>query len=210
MIDIVDKLNITTVGIIEKGKDRPIFNFIKQILLNEKYDICYENTNKNIIALKNKEKEIFIIDTNDKNIKSIEDIGMNFNVFIHNFIDLKGKNKKSLNKILKASEYIILNCDDDEWRSLIKDNMKSIIITYGFSSKATATVSSHSIDELIETNICFQRKINTIKGSIVDPLEIHIKIDSNRKNDIYSAMAALICVAMFDPNIILNNTTISL
>lgn len=206
----MNKLNIITIGIIEQGKGRSVFSFFKKILINEKYSICYENINKNIVIFRKQEIEIFIMDINTSNIKAIEDIGIDFNIFIHNFIDLEDQNKNSLNKLLKKSEYLILNCDDDKWNLLIKDNKKSIVITYGFSNKSTVTVSSHSIGDLIETNICFQRSINTIKGNTVEPLEINAKINSNIKKDIYSAMAALICTVILDLDIILIKSSISL
>lgn len=208
MIDIVDKSNIITIGIMEEGNHRSTFKYLKKILLEENYNVGYKNSNDSIILLRKDEKEVFIIDINSMNIEAIKNIGLEFNVFVHNFTNAEVHGRNSLNKILKSCEYLIANCDQEEWNFLIKDNTKSIVITYGFSNKATVTVSSHNIDDFIEANICFQRTIHSIYGLNIDPLEIHIKIDSNRKGDIYCAIAAMIGISIFDSAIILNKSTI--
>lgn len=206
----MERSNIIAIGIMEEGTYRSTFKFLKSLFLNANYNISYENDNKDMVIIKNSDKEFIIIDINNDKIKAIEAMSINFNIFIYNFTDLKSSDKNSLEKLLKNTDYLIINCDDYKWNLLIKNNMHSIIITYGFNNKATVTISSYNIDENIEANMCFQRKINTIPGEHIEPFEIPIKINSNRKNDIYAAIGALICFSIVEHRIILNDSLILL
>lgn len=210
MIDIVDKKGMTTIGIMEEGNSGSIFKCLKKILLKEGYDIYYNNSNDNIIILKKNGEEVFIINIDNLNIEAVKDIGLEFNIFIHNFINTKIDKNNLLNEFLRSCKYLILNCDQEKWNMLIKDNTESIIVTYGFNNKATVTLSSYIIDDFVEGNICFQRTINSIYDSEINPLELHIKLDSKIEGEIYSAIAAIIGASVFDPSIILEKSTISI
>ncbi len=210
MIYILRKSNIIAIGIIEEGTYRSTFNSLKSLFLSQDYNISFENENKDMVIFENSDKEFLILDIDRDKIKTIESMSINFNIFIYNFTELKSNYKISLKKLLKNTDYLIINCDNYKWNLLIKNNIHSIIVTYGFNNKATATISSYNIDEHIEANICFQRKINSIYGEDIDPFEIPIKINSNRKNDIYCAIGALICFSIVEPSIALNDCLVLL
>ncbi len=206
----MDKRNIITIGIMEETKSKVIFNYLKKILLEEGYEICYTNTNDNIVILRKDEKEIIAIDISIVNIKVIKSIGLEFNIFIHNIINKEIDKNDYLNDILKTCEYLVLNCDKKKWNLLIKDNVQSVVVTYGFNNKATVTLSSYCIDDFAQANICFQRTINSINGLEINPFELHIKLNSNREEDIYSVIATIIGISIFDSSIVLNKSTITI
>jgi len=189
----VNQQQMIFIGVVEYSKDRITFKALKEILIMTSYKIYYENRNKNMVILINGNINITIIDINPKMFKTIEDIGIDFNILIHTFLNPKDYKNKYLKKIFRNSDYIIVNCDEDDWTSLLHNNMESIAITYGFNNKATINPSSYNIHDLIEANICLQREIKTMDDNIIEPFELPIKIDSSDKLDIYSALSVIAC-----------------
>lgn len=184
---------MTVIGVVEDSKDRITFKVLKEILIMANYKIYYENKKESMAVLFKENVNITIIDINPKTIKSIEDIGIDFNILIHTFLNPKDYKSKSLKSIFRNSDHIIVNCDEDNWTSLLDNNIESIVITYGFNNKATINPSSYNIHDLIEANICLQREIHTINDSIIEPFELPIKINSTEKLHIYSALATISC-----------------
>lgn len=184
---------MTVIGVVEDSKDRITFKVLKEILVRANYEIYYENKKESMAVLFKENVNITVIDINPKIIKSIEDIGIDFNILVHTFLNPNDYKNKSLKKIFRNSNHIIMNCDEDDWTSLLDNNIESIVITYGFNNKATINPSSYNIHDLIETNICLQREIHTINDFIIEPFELPIKIDSTEKLHIYSALAIISC-----------------
>lgn len=119
---------------------------------------------------------IFITDKNIENVKNIR-----FETLV---IDKKINDIKHLKQVASHVKYVILNSDlSIDFRTF--ENLDLTVITYGFNSKATLTVSSVSENSLI---ICLQRIIGNVFGEKYDPQEFETKIDKNI--DIY----AVICV----------------
>lgn len=185
------ELQMIIIGIVEDSKKRTTFKLLKEIFTMFGYTIYYENKFESMAVLNKGETNIMIVDIKSDSISSIENIGFEFNILIHTFLNPKGYEKQNLRRLFSQSDYIIINCDEEKWTYLLNNN-KPIVITYGFNNKATINPSSYNIHDLIEANICFQRAIKRIDGTIIEPFELPIKIYSREKLDIYSV---IVCIA---------------
>lgn len=181
------------IGIVENSKDRITFKLLKEIFTMSGYKIYYENKLESMAVLNKGNTNIIIIDIKSNLISSIENIGFHFNILIHTFLNPRDYENSKLKKLFSESEYIIINCDEERWTYLLNDNIKPIVITYGFNNKATINPSSYNIHDLIETNICFQREIKRIDNTMIEPFELPIKIYSREKLDIYSVISTITC-----------------
>ena len=110
---------------------------------------------------------IFITDKNILNIKNIK-----FEVVI---IDNKINNKIELRKIIADAKLILLNTDIQMNLETL-NNLNLTIITYGFNSKSTFTVSSIEENHII---ICLQRNIYNNKRIEIEPQEFRLEIEEN-------------------------------
>lgn len=113
------------------------------------------------------ENIFFITDKNIDNIKNIR-----FETVI---IDCNIKNRDMLKMIISNAKFIILNADLMLDLGML-ENLDLTIITYGFNSKATLTVSSVSENNII---ICLQRIIKNIFGEKYEPQEFEVEINQN-------------------------------
>ena len=184
---------VLVVGIVEDNKERTSFIMLKDMLQSAGYIVHYINSTGSLAIFKAEDKEILTIDIKADMIGAIRSLDIEFDIFIHNFINLSKDHEKKLKEIFKSSNTIILNCDVDNWNNLIEDNEKSVVISYGFNNKAAINLSSYNIDDSRKANICFQRGLKTINGETIEPFELPIIIRSEKKDDIYSAMAVLAC-----------------
>lgn len=181
------------IGIVENSKDRTTFNLLKEIFTISNYRIYYENKSESMVVLNKENINIIIMDIKINLVSSIEKIGFDFNILIHTFLDPKDYENHKVQRLFSESEYIIINCDEEKWTYLLNDNTKPIVITYGFNNKATINPSSYNIHDLIETNICFQREIERIDNTVIEPFELPVKIYSREKLDIYSVISTITC-----------------
>lgn len=181
---------IITIGVIEESKKRNTFKLLKNLLTGLSFKVSYENIKENIIIFNQNNKIIIIIDIGPDIINFIDYIGLDFTLLIHTFLK-SDDNKNSLRNIIHRTKKIIINCDEERWIDLLEENKESIVISYGFNSRATINPSSYNIHDLIKANICFQRKIFSLSGEKIDPFEIPIKINSIHKQDLYSVMGVL-------------------
>lgn len=110
---------------------------------------------------------IFINDRNITNIKNIK-----FEVII---IDNKINNKIELRKIIADAKIILLNTDIQMNLETL-NNLNLTIITYGFNSKSTFTVSSIEEKYII---ICLQRNIYNSENIEIEPQEFRLEIEEN-------------------------------
>ncbi len=125
---------------------------------------------KNELYVRKELKDQNIIFINDKNITNMRNI--KFDAIV---IDSKLNNKQDLRKILANTKYLILNADIEFDLKLI-ENLSLTIITYGFNSKSTFTVSSITENNII---ICLQRIIFTANGEKIEPEEYLLKYVEN-------------------------------
>lgn len=181
------------IGIVENSKDKTTFNLLKEIFTISNYRIYYENKSESMVVLNKENINIIIMDIKINLVSSIEKIGFDFNILIHTFLDPKDYENHKVQSLFSESEYIIINCDEEKWTYLLNDNTKPIVITYGFNNKATINPSSYNIHDLIETNICFQREIERIDNTVIEPFELPVKIYSREKLDIYSVISTITC-----------------
>ena len=98
-----------------------------------------ENNIKNIMHNKLK-PDSQIIFLNKDNLSNFKNVTFD-SIVVNDDID----EEYSLNKILEKSKYILWNSDIHYKSDKIK-NMRSNIITYGYNSKATVTISSATDD----------------------------------------------------------------
>lgn len=111
-----------------------------------------------------------IIFINEKNISNMKNI--KFEVIV---IDKKINNKVEFRKIISGANNIILNMDIQVDIDIV-NNLNLKIITYGFNSKSTFTVSSVTENSVI---ICLQRTILNIYDKKIEPQEYQLKNDKN-------------------------------
>jgi len=95
----------------------------------------------------------------------------------------------SLNSSVIAinSSYCFVNMDQEQGRSI---DIYGNIITYGFGSKSTVTVSSME-KENGEFVYCLQRYLNLNAFGMMEPQEIPISLDIYYDIDIYSYIVAI-------------------
>lgn len=124
----------------------------------------------------------YIIFINDKNINNMKNI--KFNVIV---MDKNIKKNEILKNILKHSRYVVLNSDMKIDEGLL-ENLNLEVITYGFNSKATFTISSVEENKII---ICLQRIIKNIYGNQYEPQEFEIIQEENREKSLMIATKIL-------------------
>lgn len=138
--------------------------FFVGVITNQKNEQYVKRELSGIIPTDN---IIFINDRNITNIKNIK-----FEVII---IDNKINNKIELRKIIADAKIIILNTDIQmNFETL--NNLNLTIITYGFNSKSTFTVSSIEEKYII---ICLQRNIYNSENIEIEPQEFRLEIEEN-------------------------------
>lgn len=150
---------MTFVGVVTDGKDEEfIINNIESNLRDKSVKVISINNNS-IDNIKNVKFETILIDdvlTNDTRKESI---------------NLKEK-RETLKEIIKNSKNIILNSDIVENLEMVK-NLNLSVITYGFNSKATVTMSSLDDDNML---VCLQRNIRDIDGTIIEQQELYVNL----------------------------------
>lgn len=128
---------------------------------------------------------IFIKETNINNIKNVH-----FDTVI---LNKEFKKIEELNKILENAKNVIINSDVNlkkEELNIVNSNL----ITYGFNSKSSITISSVTDDDVL---ICVQRNIYNNYGEI----EVQeIKLENNENYSIYDLIIVLMLFLMYLPN----------
>ena len=127
----------------------------------------------------NESNVLFIKEKSIENIKNIK--------FETVLLAREFKKQESLKKLLSNTKYLIVNSDLKSNLSLL-DDLNLTVITYGFNSKATITISSVTEDRVL---ICLQRSITDSKGNIIEPQEIQI-MPSEHTNDIMGIVTILL------------------
>lgn len=133
----------------------------------------------------NKYHIIFIKEKSIENIKNIK-----FETII---INREFNAEDSLNKLIAKAEYLIINEDIDASISLLND-VNSNIITYGFNSKSTITMSSVTEDSI---QICVQRNILSKQNEIEQQ---EISLAKEAESEIYDIMLLISMILIYDKN----------
>lgn len=151
-------------------------------------DLKSENNIKQLLndnKLLNKNNVIFIKERNIDNIKNVH-----FDTVI---INREFEKTYELNKILKNAKNVIINVDSNVDYGEI-DVIDCNLITYGFNSKSSITISSVTEDDVL---ICVQRNIYNNYGEI-EPQEI--KLENNQNYSIYDLIVVLVLFLIYLPN----------
>ena len=206
--DKVKEENTVVIGIIEKENERNTNKLLKDIFITLGYNLNYEDSRKNFHILSRDNKNIIIINLNSEMLVFTQRMKIEFHIIIHKHMDYNDSEEKILKDIVSKSKYLLINSDDTEWNHLLNDNINTIIITYGFNNRATINPSSHNISDLIEVNICIQRKILTIDNKTIDPFDLPIKIGIGQNTDIYSILSVIGCMLIFNMDVFSLATTV--
>ena len=153
------------VGIIAKKRE---FQAIKEELQN--YNIEFIHINKD--SIKNIKNIIF------EEIIFLEDINLNSDEY------------EFMNKIVLKTKYVIVNADIEiNILKYIKIDCPIKVITFGFNSKATITISSVKDDKII---VCLQREIEKTDKGIIESQEKEINIIDNSNRKIHNKLVIFI------------------
>lgn len=132
-------------------------------------------------SLKINESNILFI--KEKTIENIKNIKFETVLLAREF-----KNIDALKKLLKNTKYLVVNTD-------LKNNLKLLgelnltVITYGFNSKATITISSSVEDKIL---VCLQRDMEDKNKNVIEAQEIEFKEDKQNINNLMGITAILI------------------
>lgn len=134
-----------------------------------------------------KENNIEIIEITEESIKNIRNIKFEEIIFLQN-INLEEDEYKYMNEIISDTQYLILN-GDIEIDALKRIELQKPIklITFGFNSKSTITISSVNEEKII---VCIQRDIEKANGEILESQEKQL-INQNIKK-IYNNLVVFI------------------
>lgn len=135
-----------------------------------------ENCIKKIIKRNSFLNNYHIIFINEDTIDNFKNVKFDTIIISRNF-----KNQETLRQLVSKAEYIVINEDFGNKDEML-ENINGNIVTYGFNSKATITMSSVTDDSIL---ICIQRNIN-YKGACIEQQEIKIIKDENI--DVYDIM----------------------
>jgi len=144
---------------------------------------------KDIQAIKKeiKGKNIEIIEITKESIRNLKNIKFQEIIFLQN-INLQAEEYKYMNEVISKVKYLIINEDIDinilkniELEKTVK------LITFGFNSNATITISSVKDDKII---VCLQREIEKVDGKVLEIQEKQI-ISKNPKK-IYNNLVVFI------------------
>ena len=135
------------------------------------------------------ESNIEIIEITKEAIRNVKNIVFE-EIIILEDINLEIEEYKYMNEIISKAKYLILN-GDIEIEVLKEINIEKPIkvITFGFNTKATITISSVKEENII---VCLQRDIEKIDGDIIETQEKEIKISKENNKKIYNKLAVFI------------------
>ena len=134
-----------------------------------------------------KEKEIEIIEIKENNIENLKNIKFEEIIFLDD-INLKENEYTFMKELIQNSKHLIINTDISIsiLRKIgIEKPIK--IITFGFNSKATITISSIKENKVM---IFIQRDIMIAKQKRIERQEKEIKLENNEK--IYNKIVTFI------------------
>ena len=195
--------NTIFIGIIEEKQYT--INLLKELLITFDYQLIYSNTKNNIIFYSKDSTILVVTSMKLDEIEAFASYGVDFNLLIVNTIDYEFNKKDIFKYQFTKCDYYIINSDGDNLSNLPLASLNGIVITYGFNSKATMTISSYMIEQAAEASLCLQRDILTLSGERVVPFEFILGINSKNKDHIYSVLSASILILLLDEKIQFKN-----
>lgn len=142
-----------------------------------------------IIRKELKESDIKIIEITKESIKNVKNISFEEIVVLED-IKLESEEYKYMNEIISKTKYLILN-GDIKIGFLNEMNIEKPIkvITFGFNTKATISISSVKEEKII---VCLQRDIEKINGKIIESQEKVIKLNKENDKKVYTKLVIFI------------------
>ena len=134
-------------------------------------------------------KEIEFIEITQKSVKNIKNINFE-EIIINEDIILTEDEYEYMSTILSKVKYLIINGDVDiEILTKIKLESPVKMITYGFNSKSTVTISSVKEDKIL---VCMQRDIEKSDGKVVEAQEKNIYLEEPKNKKVYNKLVVFI------------------
>ena len=141
---------------------------------------------KDIQAIKKEIGNIDIIEITKESIKNVKNIKFDEIIFLQN-INLEKEEYKYLNEIISKSNFLIINGDIEiHILKEIKIEKPIKLITIGFNSKSTITISSIKDNKII---MYIQRDIEKSNGEIIEVQEV---VSNGNIKKIYNNLAVFI------------------
>lgn len=158
------------------------------VLIGIVTDLKSENNIAELLKNNNSLNENNVIFIKEKNIDNIKNV--HFDTVI---INRKFEKMEELNIVLNNAKNILINMDSNiDYKQL--NTISSNLITYGFNSKSSITISSVTEDDVL---ICVQRNINGNYGEI----ELQeIKLENNENYSIYDLIVVVILFLIYIPD----------
>lgn len=136
-----------------------------------------------------KESNIEIVEITKEAIKNVKNIGFE-EILVLEDIKLEVEEYKYMNEIISKAKYLILNGDIKiDFLKQISIERPIKIITFGFNTKATISISSVKEEKIIA---CLQRNIEKVDGKIIESQEKEIKLDKENDKKIYNKLVVFI------------------
>ena len=133
--------SIYFIGLIETDENREILSVTKELLLLSDFNLVYENISGEIICYSNKNMILVLLDVISDELYSLNLSKFNFDIVVHS--SLEKVDSYIINKVLSKIKICIINSDNIDLLSLVSILEDVIIITYGYHSKATLSISSY-------------------------------------------------------------------
>lgn len=179
--------NVLFIGLIEEDGRRAIMDVAKEILLMSGYKIQYESINGDVTAFCNGNRALIVFDFILKDLEKLNLSKLYFDIIVHPFV--KENDSYSI-ELLRTSKICILNSDNGRFSAVFSKLEKTIVVTYGFNSKATVTISSFNLDEFLEANLCLQRSVVPLTGDRIEPFEYYLQLSKGDEDSTYPILAA--------------------
>ena len=136
-----------------------------------------------------KNKNVKIILINEKNINNLKNIQFDEIIFMKD-INLTEITYKYMKQIISNVKYLIINSDVKISNlEKLSINKPVKIITFGFNSKTTVTISSINEEKIV---LSIQRNIEKVDKKIIETQEKVIEILNNHNKNVYNNLAVFI------------------
>lgn len=186
---------LTSIGVLTSEKNNISYILIKDILLSLGYETIFDN--KTIAILTNKGNFIILFEITPELVNSISKLNINFDIVLHTSLEPKDYKNVLVNELIKNAKYFIMNIDEKGSFNLLRNNVTSIVVSYGLNKKATVTASSLELSEKIQFNICIQREIFTLNNQKIEPMEYPIYTELIGSSKIYHIISSIICLLIY-------------
>ena len=135
------------------------------------------------------ETNIETIQITKESVSNIKNIKFEQIIFLED-LKITQESYKYMEEIMSSAKYIILNADIEI--NILKqiEILKPLkVITFGFNSKSTITVSSVKEDKII---VCIQREMEKVNGEIIEMQEKEIRVREDNKIKMYNNLVIFI------------------